>query len=70
MDDALTWNDTYAIARALIAQHPGVDLSALSLRTIFEWTLALPNFSDSPEFAHDDILMAIFQEWYEEVNPV
>ena len=70
MDDVLTWEDSYAIARALIALHPGIDLDTVSLKTIYEWTLALPNFRDQPELANDAILMAIFQEWFEEVNPV
>lgn len=34
---------------------------------IFRWTLDLPGFEDDPELANDDILAAIFQEWYEEV---
>ena len=34
---------------------------------IFRWTLDLPGFVDDPELANDDILAAIFQEWYEEV---
>ena len=70
MDDILTWDDSYAIARALIACHPGVNLDRVSLQTIYDWTLVLPNFYDEPALANDAILMAIFQEWFEEVNPV
>jgi FeS assembly protein IscX len=70
MDEVLTWEDSYAIACALIAQHPGVKLDALSLHDIYNWTIVLPAFGDEPELANDAILMAIFQEWFEEVNPV
>ncbi len=75
MDDALTdetlsWDDTYAIARALIRSHPGIDLQEVSLRMIYEWTLGLPEFRDDPELANDPILSSIYQEWFEEVNPV
>jgi FeS assembly protein IscX len=70
VDEVLTWEDSYAIARALIAQHPGVKLDTLSLHDIYVWTIALPAFCDEPELANDAILMAIFQEWFEEVNPV
>jgi FeS assembly protein IscX len=36
--------------------------------TIYDWTLALPQFDDDPQLANDGILAAIFQEWFEEVN--
>lgn len=65
---SLSWEDTFAIARALSKSHPGISLDNVSLMTIFDWTMALPEFSDDPELANDDILAAIFQEWYEEVN--
>ena len=35
---------------------------------IYDWTLALPQFKDERELANEEILSAIFQEWYEEVN--
>ncbi len=70
MDEILTWENTYAIARALIREHPGVRLEDVSLRMIYEWTLALPEFVDEPELANDPILASIYQEWFEEVNPV
>lgn len=70
MDEVLTWEDTYAIARALIARHSGINLDEVSLKNIYDWTLALPAFYGQPELANDAILMAIFQEWFEEVNPV
>jgi FeS assembly protein IscX len=66
----LSWESTYAIARELIHRHPEVDLGEVSITQIQEWTLALPNFFDDPEMVNDSILLSIYQEWYEEVNPV
>ncbi len=53
-----------------MVQHPQQSLEQVSLGAIYEWTLALPEFHDDPALANDAILMAIFQEWFEEVNPV
>jgi len=70
MDETLSWEDSYAIARALMHAHPKVDLTGVSLGMIYHWTLALPEFDDDPELANDSILAFIYQEWFEEVNPV
>ncbi len=70
MDERLTWDSPYAIALALIEHHPDVDLEQVSLNMVYAWTLALPAFDDEPALANDAILAAIYQEWYEEVNPV
>lgn len=68
--DPLTWDDSYAIALALQKIHPQVDLEQVSLSMIYRWTLALPDFVDDPQLANDAILAAIYQEWFEEENPV
>jgi FeS assembly protein IscX len=70
MGDHLSWENTYPIALALAKAHPGVELVDVSLNMILEWTLALPDFDDDPLMVNDDVLTAIFQEWYEEVNPI
>jgi len=66
--EVLTWEDSYAIALALKERFPQIDLTDVSLGMIYEWTLALPQFKDERELANEEILSAIFQEWYEEVN--
>ena len=66
MAESLNWEATYAIALALKATHPEVDLHDVSLLMIFRWTVALPAFEDDPALANDDILAAIYQDWYEE----
>jgi FeS assembly protein IscX len=64
----LNWDASYAVAKALMAAYPRVDLHNVSIDMIYRWTLDLPNFSDDPELVNDSILMAIYQEWYEEIN--
>lgn len=70
MDDSLSWEDSYAIALTLIRRYPGIRLEEVSLGMIFRWTMDLPEFSDDPELANDEILAAIYQEWFEEVNSI
>jgi FeS assembly protein IscX len=70
MAQELYWDAIYEIALALKASRPSENLDDVSLGDIFQWTTALPNFADDPELANDEILSAIFQEWFEENNPV
>lgn len=69
MDELFIWEDSYAIALALKERFPDVRLEEISLSMIYSWTMELPGFDDDPEIANDAILSAIFQEWFEEVNP-
>lgn len=62
------WDSTYEIALALKERYPDEDLENVSLQMIFEWVIALPEFDDDLELANDEILLAIFQEWYEELD--
>jgi FeS assembly protein IscX len=70
MPKPLYWDSVYEIAQALGARFPDIDLDQVSLMDIFKWTIQLPGFDDFPELANDEILLAIFQEWYEERNPL
>ena len=56
----LTWDDSYAIARALQAKHPSVNLEQVSLNQIYRWTVALAEFGDDPQLANDAVLAAIY----------
>lgn len=67
MPDTLTWDDSFAIAQALRASFPSIDLEEVSLNMIYRWTVALPGFDDDPQLANDAVLAAIYQEWFEEV---
>ena len=67
MSEPLTWESTYAIALALKSVHPATDMESVTLGNIHEWTLALENFDDDPALVNDEILSAIYQDWYEEI---
>jgi FeS assembly protein IscX len=67
MDEKLVWDASYAIAKALQAKHPGIDLEEVSLNTIYQWTLELPTFDDDRELANEEVLMAIYKNWLEEI---
>ena len=67
MSEPLTWDSTYAIALALKSAHTGVDMETVTLGNIHEWTLALENFDDDSALVNDEILAAIYQDWYEEI---
>ncbi|GAB4580437.1 MAG: hypothetical protein Fur0022_31780 [Anaerolineales bacterium] len=67
MNEPLVWDASYAIAKALQANHPNVVMEEVSLQQIYQWTLALPLFDDDPELANDEILMAIYKDWLEEL---
>jgi len=69
-ENPITWEDSYGIALALKQRYPGVRLEEVSLGMIFLWTIELPEFEDDPQLANDEILMAIYLEWFEEVNPI
>lgn len=62
----LTWESTYAIAMELRRQHKGVNIEDISLGQIYDWTVGLSEFDDDPSLANDDILRAIYQDWFEE----
>lgn len=68
--EELYWDGAYAIARRLMAAQPNADLSQITLNMIYNWTIALPEFKDDPQLANDDLLSAIYQEWYEETHPL
>jgi len=67
MSETLTWESTYAIALELKRTHPGIDMENVTLGDIQKWTLALKNFDDDPALVNDEILSAIYQDWYEEI---
>ncbi len=65
-DTALNWESTFAIALELKRKHPDVNVEDVTLQQIYQWTLQLSEFEDDPALVNDDILYAIYQDWYEE----
>ncbi len=66
----LTWDDSYAIAQVLRLNHPDVHLEDISLEMIYRWVIGLAEFEDDRNLANDQVLTAIYQEWFEEANPL
>jgi len=64
----LYWDGTYEIALRLIQSHPDADLKEVTLQKILEWTVALPDFADDPALVNDEILTAIYSDWFEEIT--
>lgn len=62
----LNWEATYAIALELRRQHPETNIEEVTLQQIYDWTICLQEFEDDPALANDDILYAIYQDWFEE----
>ena len=62
---ALYWDGSFEIALHLMEAHPEVALPEVTLQQIYEWTLALPEFADDPALVNEDLLTAIYQDWYE-----
>ena len=63
----LYWEDDYAIARALLEAHPGVDPLKVDAATLHDWITALPGFADDTTLTAQYLLENIQREWYEEV---
>ncbi len=53
-----------------MAALPNADLNEITLNMIYNWTIALPEFKDDPALVNDELLEAIYQEWYEETHPL
>ena len=63
----MNWEATYAIALELKRKFTDVNIEEVTLAQIYKWTLELPEFDDDPALANDEILRAIYQDWYEEL---
>lgn len=63
---SLHWDATFAIAMELRRNHKDVNIEEVTLQQILDWTLELSEFEDDPALVNDDILYAIYQDWYEE----
>ena len=65
----LYWDTTYAIALALMAEHPNLDPQQIGLDQLTQLVLALPGFVDDPVLANERLLVDIQITWYEEFSP-
>ncbi len=64
----LFWDSTYAIVLALMAFHPERDLQQVGLYELAELVQNLPGFADDPGSVSTQILLDIYNVWYEETT--
>lgn len=65
---ALYWEASYEIVLALMAAYPHMDVDSVGLEQLKALIVALPNFADDPDLAHEALLSDILREWWEEAN--
>lgn len=63
---ALYWDSPYAIALALMENHPELDPETVGLEQLANLVERLPDFKDDPALATERILLDIQITWYEE----
>ncbi len=64
----LYWDSTYAVAIALMAQHPAVNPEDVGLFELADLVELLPGFQDDPTVVTERILLDIQTVWYEEAQ--
>lgn len=64
----LYWETSYEIVLKLIERYPDVDLDTLGLEELNRMIVTLPEFADDPMLAHDELLIDILREYYEEAT--
>ena len=62
----LGWTDVRALAEALEAAHPNVDLERLRFTDLHRWITELPDFSGAPKASNEKLLEAIYLAWRDE----
>ena len=65
---SLKWTDSLEIALDLIDAHPDVDPKTIRFTDLYNWVLALSEFSDDPKHSGEKILEAIQMYWIEEAD--
>ena len=65
---SLKWTDSREIAIALADAHPDTDPKTIRFTDLFDWILALPEFSDDPKHCGEKILEAVQMCWIEEAD--
>ncbi len=63
---SLSWDYTYEIVLELKKHYADVDVDDVGTQQLLQMILALPDFSDDPALANEDLLNDILREWYEE----
>ncbi len=66
MSRPLGWTDVRALAEALEAARPDVDLERLRFTDLHRWITGLPGFSGDPKASNEKLLEAIYLAWRDE----
>ncbi|MFM7299305.1 MAG: Fe-S cluster assembly protein IscX [Planctomycetota bacterium] len=66
MPRSLGWSDVRALAEALDAAHPDVDLDRLRFTDLHRWITELPGFSGDPKASNEKLLEANYLAWRDE----
>ena len=64
----MKWTDSLEIAIQLADAHPDVDPKTIRFTDLYNWILALPEFSDDPKHSGEKILEAVQMLWIEEAD--
>ena len=64
----MKWIDSFELAIALAERHPDVDPRDIRFTDLFNWVIALPDFTDDPKHCGEKILEAIQAAWIDEVS--
>jgi FeS assembly protein IscX len=62
----LSWTDVRAIAQALEAAHPGVEILKLRFTELHRMVTELSGFGDDPVRSNEKVLEAIQMTWLDE----
>jgi len=62
----MTWKDAEDIARLLMERHPDTDPLTVRFTDLYQWVIALPEFTGDPKASNEGILEAIQMKWHEE----
>jgi len=62
----LSWTDVRAIAQALDAAHPSVEILKLRFTELHRMVTELPGFGDDPKRSNEQVLEAIQMTWLDE----
>lgn len=67
-ESKLYWDATYAVALALMEEHPGIAPDSVGLEELARMVQELPSFVDDPALVNERILLDIQITWYEEAT--
>lgn len=65
---SIKWTDSRDIAIQLAENKPDIDPKTVRFTDLYQWIMALDNFSDDPTHCNEKILEAVMLCWMDEVD--